>query len=397
MSKNIYQANKPILGKKEQQAHHQKLYCIMVQMEDKRFDDFQSWRKIAIRGSQSLEVLAKVIVQNFDLRFEQQFAFADTPKLTDAKEGYIFSVDAVKNGSSLPKDIVTGQFFDGGGSKYFFYDLSAMLCFTLTCQEIREAEPKVRYPQILEKNGKGLFDYRQSGAFSKDVLVASLKDCELYRHALSLLELQVGSKKKSEVQADSNEYLKLKITLSLNPPIWRSVVVSAFISFADLHRVIQIAMGWTNSHLYSFEGKNISIGEDTGDFSDYGDAPKNQNVYKITLDQFFTKKGQKISYIYDFGDNWEHEIKLDKFLTPKELSGQIPCCLDGEGACPQEDSGGMWGYVELLEILKDPNHPDYEEFSEYYPDLLDIVEKGFDKEEVNRYFKNMKFKQKRKK
>ncbi len=95
----------------------------------------------------------------------------------------------------------------------------------------------------------------------------------------------------------------------------------------------------------------------------------------------------KFHYIYDFGDNWEHEIIVEK-ITPLDAGRHYPCCLAGERACPPEDCGGVWGYKDLLDITSTPDHPDYEELREWLGEHFDP--EAFDLEAVNRSLKRLK-------
>jgi hypothetical protein len=95
-----------------------------------------------------------------------------------------------------------------------------------------------------------------------------------------------------------------------------------------------------------------------------------KNSRTVRLDKILRGEKSKIQYEYDFGDSWKHEILLDKILTPNDTS-QIPKCIAGKRNCPPEDCGGIWGYEEMLEILKQPDHEDYEGF-------IDWLGEGFD-------------------
>ncbi len=122
--------------------------------------------------------------------------------------------------------------------------------------------------------------------------------------------------------------------------------------------------GWEDCHLYQFS--------DNGFDSELLIAEKNEeleNDYKevleagkIPLSQIFVKKGDTYTYIYDFGDCWQHTILLEQLIP--EVS-YMPELIDGQGACPPEDSGGVMGYKNMLEILADQNHPEYYEYLEW--------------------------------
>lgn len=119
-------------------------------------------------------------------------------------------------------------------------------------------------------------------------------------------------------------------------------------------------MGWQNRHLHVFKipitgaKAMASIGAPDTEFPD----TKNENSEKIA--DCFSLGSSKALYIYDFGDDWLHEIALEKIL-PADESQKYPCCIAGERACPPEDCGGIDGYEELLVALADPTHGRHEE------------------------------------
>ena len=126
------------------------------------------------------------------------------------------------------------------------------------------------------------------------------------------------------------------------------------ISFSDLHDIIQTVMGWENDHRFSFEvnGQNIGIAFADHEINFYKDSEKTQ------LWDLLKKESMRFFYTYDFGDNWEHTIVIEKILK-KDSTKEYPVCIQGECACPPEDCGGVVGYEDLLEIQKDKNHPQY--------------------------------------
>lgn len=153
------------------------------------------------------------------------------------------------------------------------------------------------------------------------------------------------------------QILSLKITLDkTNPAIWRRVLVPASVKFFDLHHIIQISMGWKNSHLFEFHVGDYKIGytEPTEGFEDVA------NAAEVMLDLLLMKEGFTFAYLYDFGDYWLHTVEVEKLL-PKEEGKVYPVCTDGQLACPSEDSGGISGFYGNLEILKDPKHPEYKD------------------------------------
>ena len=152
----------------------------------------------------------------------------------------------------------------------------------------------------------------------------------------------------------------------IKPTIWRVIQVPSEYSFWDLHVAIQDAMGWLEYHLHTFlfqtphKTKNTEIGIPDDEFTDHEVLPG----WKIPMIGYFTEPGKSAIYDYDFGDGWSHYVLLEGILL-KEKGVKYPLCLGGERACPPEDCGGVPGYYELLKILREPNHPEYEDYIEW--------------------------------
>jgi hypothetical protein len=170
---------------------------------------------------------------------------------------------------------------------------------------------------------------------------------------------------------DPSVVYQLKITLhDISPPIWRRVQVKDC-TLAKLHDVIQTCMGWDGGHLHAFEIGGEQYGEPFPDGSmEYHDSRR------IKLSQLAAQGVQKFSYTYDFGDNWEHTIQMEKTL-PAESGVRYPRCIDGARACPPDDCGGPWGYADFLEAIQNPKHPEHEDMvewigGEFDPEAFDV-------------------------
>ncbi len=184
--------------------------------------------------------------------------------------------------------------------------------------------------------------------------------------------------------------LQIKIDLKDSKPnITRTVLVADNMTFADLHNLIQSAMGWYDSHLHQFSiGDNLwngGIAISTKPELDFFDDPFDSSLdgSEIKLSEYL-KEGTKLSYEYDFGDGWQHKLSVQKVLTP-DPKIKYPTCIKGKNACPPEDCGGIWGYYGLLEAINNPKHEDYGDMREWLG-----LEKGetfdptyFDLEETN--------------
>jgi hypothetical protein len=154
----------------------------------------------------------------------------------------------------------------------------------------------------------------------------------------------------------------LKITLGdVEPKVVRRVEVPLSIRLDRLHAVLQAALGWTNSHLWEFR-----IGE-TGwglPDKDWGDGPI--DAAKATLIGAIEDTGAKrLTYLYDFGDGWEHSIKIEYVAAP-EPGAAYPRLVEATGRCPPEDVGGPPGYAEFLEAIADSTHERHAEITEWY-------------------------------
>ena len=175
--------------------------------------------------------------------------------------------------------------------------------------------------------------------------------------------------------------LQIKISLDNSKPlIWRRFQVKDSISFHQLHEIIQVVMGWDASHLYEFFiDKRIQIGEP---HEDYNEPPL--DAKKIKLNEIIRNPKQKIEYVYDFGDGWDHTLKLEKIMEEKK-DQKYPVCLDGERNCPPDDCGGIGGYKDLLKILKNKKHEEHKEMLEWLGNPFDS--EAFDCEKVNKELK----------
>ncbi|GMT46199.1 MAG: plasmid pRiA4b ORF-3 family protein [bacterium] len=171
------------------------------------------------------------------------------------------------------------------------------------------------------------------------------------------------------------------------PKIWRRILVPSDLLLSDFHKVIQTTMGWTNSHLHQFIKNRTFYARRMPD--DYTWEELNNVDYKeIKISDLLKKEKEKIVYEYDFGDSWEHEIILEKIL-PIDEEKKYPVCLTGKNNCPPEDCGGVWGYSDLLEIVKQPDHEEYEEYSEWLGE--DFDPKYFDKDKINKMLRTTDF------
>lgn len=154
-----------------------------------------------------------------------------------------------------------------------------------------------------------------------------------------------------------DQLYKLKVKLVEAPlPIWRRLVIRAGCRLNLVHHILQITMGWTNSHLYEFKFAKRRFGNLTT--ADGDDEVEDSSQF--SLEQLLKKPGQKLVYDYDFGDSWKHDIELEEVLPAHDIGG-VARCLAGKRACPPEDVGGVSGYARFLEVIEDSEHPERKE------------------------------------
>lgn len=159
---------------------------------------------------------------------------------------------------------------------------------------------------------------------------------------------------------------QLKITLGgTKPPVWRRVIVPSTIRLDRLHDVIQGAMGWYDGHLHEFATPFGIYGEPDPDC-----GVEVMNERKFTLQDIAPHEKATFNYVYDFGDSWAHKVLVEKVLPP-DATAMHAVCIAGKNACPPEDCGGIPGYYELLEIMKDPSHEEHERMVEWAGGRID--------------------------
>ena len=170
---------------------------------------------------------------------------------------------------------------------------------------------------------------------------------------------------------------QLKVGLrGATPPIWRRLEVPADISLARLHRIIQIAFAWDDSHLHVFQTPYGEFGIPDAELGHRAEAP-------VTLEQVAPTVRSAIRYTYDFGDDWEHDVVVEKVLD-RDSTISYPRCTGGRRAAPPEDCGGIWGYAELAQAVTDPTHPGHEDRLEWLGlgDAADFDPAEFDAQRV---------------
>ena len=181
----------------------------------------------------------------------------------------------------------------------------------------------------------------------------------------------------SKQQPPESSVYQLKIVLrDSKPPIWRRIQVLSDTSLGELHGILQVVMGWTNSHMHQFEAGGLNYGTPDPYFPDFDVIDEEDAV----LSEIVSRPNEKFVYEYDFGDDWSHLITLEAILAPQD-GVNYPLCLAGKRACPPEDIGGIYSYPDFLEAIADSKHPDHSDMLGWVGS--DFDPEAFDRAEVN--------------
>lgn len=166
----------------------------------------------------------------------------------------------------------------------------------------------------------------------------------------------------------------VKVTLrGVKPAVWRRLQIASDLTLRDLHHALQVAMGWTDSHLHEFdvEGSRYGMPDPQEDFGE-----PSLDERKFTVGDVL-REGARAEYLYDFGDGWRHQLKVERVAALPAGSARVQC-LAGARSCPPEDCGGPYGHADLLEALADPGNERHAELKEwvgpyYDPEAFDLA------------------------
>jgi len=168
---------------------------------------------------------------------------------------------------------------------------------------------------------------------------------------------------------------QLKVTLlDTRPPVWRRLLVRGDTTLDLLHEIIQAAMGWYNSHLHTFTVDRVEYSMPNPEWDVVDER-------KVTLQALGLGPGRQFQYMYDMGDGWRHEIRVEKLVEAESAHPERAVCLAGRRACPPEDVGGTYGYRLFLRAMANPKHRDHREMVEWIG--RDFDPEDFDVEDVN--------------
>jgi hypothetical protein len=169
---------------------------------------------------------------------------------------------------------------------------------------------------------------------------------------------------------------QLKITIKgIRPPIWRRVRVPGRMNLLELHDVIQVVFGWTTTHLHKFV-----IGGTHYNLPDEFDGMEGVDERKVTLAKVVRKGTKRFLYVYDFGDDWRHEVVVER-VEPAARGEDLPVCLAGKRQRPPEDCGGPLGYAGFLKVIREPSQKELEAMLDWVGGSFNP--EAFDLEAVN--------------
>lgn len=181
--------------------------------------------------------------------------------------------------------------------------------------------------------------------------------------------------------------VQLRVELrDVKPIVWRRLLVPETVTLAKLHVILQCSMGWTNSHLHEYEIARRRYGIPDDD-NDWPGAEPVADERRVRLKPLIESGLRRFTYQYDFGDSWEHVIKVEDLVPPKSATPPI-ICLAGANACPPEDVGGYPGYAEFLAALADPAHEEHAHMRSWVGGTFDPT--AFDLAEINRNLATIK-------
>jgi len=171
--------------------------------------------------------------------------------------------------------------------------------------------------------------------------------------------------------------VQIRVSLDeIEPLVWRRLVLPSVWTLDKLHLAIQAAFNWWDYHLHEFQIGGLRYGDAALLMEDaFKDDPQVFESRGVRLRDF--QRGSRFTYLYDFGDDWSHSVEIEQFLaldpTPKQ-----GLCIDGARARPPEDVGGVNGYEQFLEIIRDEGAPRHEEMitwagGYFDPDWFDLA------------------------
>lgn len=176
--------------------------------------------------------------------------------------------------------------------------------------------------------------------------------------------------------------------------VFRRIKVPSNLWLGNLGKIFITAFGWAGYHLSQFtKGGMFYTSKGNIDASfDFGYGGRAIDEMTVTVADVLPQKGSTISFEYDFGDGWIHNVRVSS-VSDEPFRGEDICVTSGKGACPPEDVGGVWGYAQMLDILSgktdDPKEKaSYEEWlglqegESYDPEDFDLAIANEDVEDL---------------
>ncbi len=192
-------------------------------------------------------------------------------------------------------------------------------------------------------------------------------------------------KKSVSARGKLSPVYQIKATLrDISPPVWRRVILPGDCDLGFLSQVLNGCFRWSGAHLHQFRFEGCTFGcPDPG-----GAGGEEGDERQVALNEVAPDEGSSFVYLYDFGDDWTHDVLVEEIRGPEIAGERGPLCLAGERAAPPEDCGGPWGYKDLLAALRDHGNPEHKEIlhwigGEFDPEAIDIP--GF-----NKYLKKLR-------
>ncbi len=173
--------------------------------------------------------------------------------------------------------------------------------------------------------------------------------------------------------------LQLRVTLDgIAPEVWRRLVVPGTWHLGQLHLAIQAAFNWWNYHLHEFRIGGLRYGDPETDDGGFLDSPRLFDQHEVRLLDFGYAPGTTFTYVYDFGDNWQHRVEIEEHLA-LDPAPRVANCTGGARARPPEDVGGLGGYENFLAVMADPDDPEHADTKQWCgghfdPDWFDLAQ-----------------------
>jgi len=183
------------------------------------------------------------------------------------------------------------------------------------------------------------------------------------------------------LRAKMGKAFQLDVRLEgVEPKVFRQLIIPANLYLVDLHKILQVGIGWLNHHLHGFEhnGTTFLPPDATNEMGTvaYTDLP---------VHQFLRKQGDQLLYIYNFESAWRHLITVEDILEESKIDHPLPYCRNGAGAAPPEDIGGPEGYADMLAALANSKHPRHNMYKEYLGGVTWLPD-DFERNDVNELF-----------